>query len=206
MKTQNPAELFGNYFSAADRPELVHVGPATYISIYGEGSPGTNAFYQKKKAVKEFARALESLFTGTSEAYTNDVVEIFYWYDENLGPVDIAGFYTTYDLDLLQYRIAIRVPDYISEEHILMARSRLKGGAYTEETVLFRYDAGQSVQVMHHGPFAEELETLDQLQRFATKSALSKSGMHIEIHLDNFEKGQSQQHLRTILRDPVSKI
>ncbi|MCC9168879.1 hypothetical protein [Pontibacter harenae] len=62
------------------------------------------------------------------------------------------------------------------------------------------------MQLLHAGPFAEELETLPLLQEFATANGLIKSGMHHEIHLVNFEKGQSQAHLRTILRDPVVAI
>ncbi|MFD5360821.1 GyrI-like domain-containing protein [Streptomyces tendae] len=60
------------------------------------------------------------------------------------------------------------------------------------------------VQVMHHGPFKGEFETLARLGAFARERGLRRSGPHREIHIDPFTAQTPQDALRTILRDPVA--
>jgi len=175
------------------------------VSILGEGSPGTSLFYKKKAAIKGFVSALEQHYAAIDLPFSSNVVEIFYWFDEEeVGYVDIGSFYTTVNLDLLKYRIAIRIPDFVKVEaiHEFGQTSDFSFAKFFEH---FRYTAGTCVQLLHKGPFAGELQTLPILQRFATENGFKKSGMHHEIHLTHFELGQSQAHLQTILRDPVIK-
>jgi hypothetical protein len=73
-----------------------------------------------------------------------------------------------------------------------------------DEMELFALPEQDVVQVMHHGPFAEEFGTLARLGRFAEGLGLHRSGPHHELHLDGFTRDTPQQSLRTILRDPVA--
>lgn len=57
---------------------------------------------------------------------------------------------------------------------------------------LYSYIPGDCVQILHEGSFVDELETLPILQKFADDNQFVKSGMHHEIHLINFERGQAQ--------------
>jgi hypothetical protein len=195
-----------DYFMAKEKPEVVEIGEASYVSILGHGSPGTTLFYQKKGAIKSFVAALEEKYLLANNPFTSRVVEIFYWFDEEkVGRVDIGNFYTTVDLNLLQYRIAIRVPDFIGIADIKQITKVSRDIPFAKDFELFTYTAGTCVQLLHKGSFAGELQTLPVLQKFATEHGFRKSGMHHEIHLTNFELGQSQEHLQTILRDPVTK-
>jgi hypothetical protein len=200
-----PSEL-SSYYSAKTQPEIVEIGEHNYLSILGSGSPGTNIFYQKKTAILEFVTQLQNRFKGTQKSFKNDIVEIFYWFDDKEGFIDIGDFYTTVDLDLLHYRIAVLIPNFVTDEDIKTIAVKNSDIHFATEFKRFTYTAGKSVQLMHLGPLAGELETLPVLQEFATENSLVKSGMHHEIHLIHFEKGQSQQHLKTILRDPVNSI
>jgi hypothetical protein len=196
-----------NYYTAKEQPEVVEVEKASYVSILGKGSPGTAVFYEKKKAIKEFLTALENNHAETALAFSSDIVEIFYWFDEeSVGYVDIGNFYTTVDLALLRYRIVIRIPDFITSEAIEQIAGQRPDISFAKEFEHFTYTAGTCVQLLHKGPFAGELETLPALQEFATENGLKKSGMHHEIHLTHFELGKSQANLKTILRDPVEAI
>ena len=196
---------YKDYFSANEKPEVVEIGEANYVSILGEGSPGTALFYKKKAAIKEFVAALEHHYTAINLAFSSSVVEIFYWFDEEeVGYVDIGNFYTTVDLDLLKYRIVIRIPDFVKAETI-QDIGQASDLPFAKDFELFTYTAGTCVQLLHKGPFAGELQTLPILQKFATEHGFKKSGMHHELHLTHFELGQSQAHLKTILRDPVIK-
>ena len=199
-------QQYKSYYTAREQPEVVEIEQASYVSILGKGSPGTAIFYEKKKAIKEFVTALENNHAETDFAFSSSVVEIFYWFDqEKVGYVDIGNFYTTVDLDFLQYRIAIRIPDFITIEHIKQVAGQKQDIPFAGDFELFTYTAGTCVQLLHVGPFAGELDTLPVLQKFATSDGFRKSGMHHEIHLTHFEPGQSQQHLQTILRDPVTR-
>jgi hypothetical protein len=201
----NILDQYKNYYAANEKPEVVEIGEASYVSILGEGSPGTTVFYKKKAAIKEFVAALEQHYAAINLAFSSDVVEIFYWFDEEeVGYVDIGNFYTTVDLDLLKYRIVIRIPDFVKAETI-QEIGQTTNLPFAKDFEHFTYTAGTCVQLLHKGPFAGELQTLPLLQKFATENGFKKSGMHHEIHLTHFELGQSQAHLQTILRDPVIK-
>lgn len=198
---------YKNYYTAKEQPEMVEIEKASYVSILGKGSPGSAVFYEKKKAIKEFLTALENNYAETDLAFSSDIVEIFYWFDEEkVGYVDIGNFYTTVDLALLQYHIALRIPDFITSEAIQQIAGQRPDISFAKDLEYFTYTAGTCVQLLHSGPFAGELETLPVLQKFATEHGLKKSGMHHEIHLTPFELGQSQANLKTILRDPVQAI
>lgn len=196
---------YKDYFSANEKPEVVEIREANYVSILGEGSPGTSLFYKKKAAIKEFVAALVRHYSAMNLAFSSSVVEIFYWFDEEeVGYVDIGNFYTTVDLDLLKYRIVVRIPDFVKAETI-QEIEQTSDLPFAKDFEYFTYRAGTCVQLLHKGPFAGELQTLPLLQKFAAEHGFKKSGMHHEIHLTHFELGQSQAHLQTILRDPVIK-
>lgn len=206
MNTIDLQEKYNNYYTASEQPESVYIHEATYVSILGDGSPGTTAFYEKKKAILHFVEMLQSQYAGTEKAFTSGIVEIFYWFEEEQNDlINIGNFYTTIDLDLLRYRVAIRIPEYITRDTIEALAQGVAAHSSAKDFERFVYTAGECVQVLHVGPLAGELETLPLLQQFATANGLIKSGMHHEIHLVNFERGQNQSHLRTILRDPVLK-
>ncbi|OIV40647.1 hypothetical protein [Flavobacterium johnsoniae] len=201
----NILKEYNDYYTANEKPEVLEIGEASYISIIGEGSPGTAVFYEKKAAIKEFVALLAYHCDATDLAFSSNVVEIFYWFDEEkVGYVDIGNFYTTVDLDLLHYRIAIRIPEFIKAETIQEVGQK-SDLPFANDFEYFTYSAGTCVQLLHKGPFAGELQTLPVLQKFASENGFKKSGMHHEIHLTPFELGQSQEHLKTILRDPVAK-
>lgn len=170
------------------------------------GSPDTDIFYDKKRALKNFTNSLQLDLENTEKEFQSSVLEIFYWYKiEETGFVDIADFYTTVDLKHLQYRMAIRIPNFIQSKDIepVIREKASNGNIYTDEFELFTYTAGKCVQILHQGPFADELDTLPKLQQFATNNDLISTGMHHEIHLTNFEFGQGQENLQTILRHTV---
>ncbi|CAM3425694.1 GyrI-like domain-containing protein [Sphingobacterium prati] len=201
----NILKEYKHYYTADEKPELVEIGEVSYVSILGTGAPGTILFYQKKAAIKKFVTILEQQYAKTDFAFSSKVVEIFYWFEEEkVGYVDIGNFYTTVDLDLLLYRIVISIPAFIKAETI-QEIAQTANLPFAKDFEHFTYTAGTCVQLLHKGPFAGELQTLPILQKFATENGFKKSGMHHEIHLTPFESGQSQDHLQTILRDPVSK-
>lgn len=186
------------HLSAADEPEFVHTPTVHYVAVLGSGAPGTDEFYRKKLLVTEIARALGN----TDEAIAE---EIQYWYPEGSAPVGIADFYSVNPVPSLQYRVLATIPAETTPDDLAAARSRASTRQSRSDAIeLFTMPEQDVVQVMHHGPFADEFETLGRLGAFASHHGLHRTGPHHEVHLDPFTRQTPQTMLRTILRDPVS--
>jgi hypothetical protein len=182
------------HLHAADTPELVRAPRATFISTTGKGRPGTDDFYRKKALVAAVAAALQPDDTA-------NVVEILYRYPADAVPVEIADFYSVNPIDTLEYRVLAHVSDDTTATDLASARRVVPSA--DDELMLFTLPEQLVVQIMHHGPFADEFGTLARLGAFASARGLRRVGAHHEIHLDPFIATTPQEHLRTILRDPV---
>lgn len=183
------------HLHAADEPELVRTPAASYASILGSGSPGTDEFYRKKALIGDIANRLGG--------GPNPVIEIQYWYPDGSIPVDIADFYSVNPIPSLRYRVLAVVPDNTTAEDLATACKNASAPT-TDVVELFVMPEQDVVQVMHHGPFAEEFTTLARLGAFARARGVRRSGAHHELHLDAFTRDTPQDALRTILRDPVA--
>ena len=192
-----PTTRSTEHLHAADDPEYVRTPPVTQVAVLGDGAPGTDEFYRKKALVADIAHEL-------TRAGSAPVVEIHYWYPEGSTPVEIADFYSVNPIPSLQYRVLAMVPADTTAEDLAAARAHAARPSDMDEIELFALPEQDVVQVMHHGPFAEEFGTLARLGRFAQGLGLHRSGPHHELHLDGFTRGTPQQSLRTILRDPVA--
>ena len=187
------------HLHAADEPELVRAPAVTYASILGSGAPGTEEFYCKKTLIGDVARRL------AGEA-APPVIEIQYWYPEGSAEVGIADFYSVNPVPSLLYRVLATVPEGTTPEEVTAARddAASPSGRSTDVIELFSVPEHDVVQVMHHGPFADEFATLARLGRFAQNQEVQRNGPHHELHLDGFTRHTPQNSLRTILRDPVT--
>ncbi|WP_112180310.1 GyrI-like domain-containing protein [Paraliobacillus zengyii] len=191
-----------DHFHASDFPEIVMTPETNYISILGSGAPGTPAFYRKKSFISDL---LSTLTYTEHVSDTLPIIEILYWYPKDAPTADIANFYSINPISSLRYRIMAKINDQTTMNDIILARRSAASTAETnnEALELFTLPKQMVIQVMHHGPFANELETLEQLGAVADYHGVSKNGPHHEIHIDPFTRDTPQDTLRTILRDPV---
>ncbi|MBE4728661.1 hypothetical protein ILS25_10080 [Leuconostoc suionicum] len=187
-----------NHLYATDEPELVIAPAVHYVSIEGSGSPGTDEFYRKKRILTVIARILQ-------KSEVEPAIELQYWYPENSIKVGIADFYSINPISSLQYRVLAALTNEVTAEEIADARATITSADNHKSDIVVPYSTAEylAVQVMHHGPFSEELDTLERLENLARSYNLQRSGPHLEIHLDAFERDTDQTPLRTILRDPV---
>lgn len=195
MQHTRPTE----HLHAADEPELVSAPTVHYVSVSGSGAPGTDEFYRKKLLIADIARAI----TGSA---TEPVIEIQYWYPEDAKPVEVADFYSVNPIHSLQYRVLAAVPPATTTTDVASARvsAASPSDVASDEIRLQVVTEHDVVQVMHHGPFANEYGTLERLGMFAKDLNARRNGPHHEVHLDSFARQTPQDALRTILRDPVA--
>ncbi|MDB5153295.1 MAG: hypothetical protein JWR54_2046 [Mucilaginibacter sp.] len=207
MKKLDIPEYYPHYYTATDHPERIDVENANFISILGKGSFMEEIFYQRIALLKQATQAVIDLFQDSGKGFELSVLEGLYWNDEKYGQHSISHVFDTGPLSELNYRLMIRLPEYVTLRHIAAAKDTLdpihkdlsKGIAF------FEYQEGNCIQMLHKGPFIYEFETLGKLEQFAEENTLSKRGIHHEIYLVDFTTGGSQENLKTILREPVGQ-
>ena len=207
MQQLNLMEEFHGYFSAQTFPETVEINnQAHFISIHATGSFTDQSFFEKIKALTSVAHALKKTFNDTEKAFEVSVLEALYWYDEDkYGFVAIPDIFSQLPLSKLEYRLMIRIPDYITQQDLA---STVKFIGFNDKKLassieLFERTEGKSVQMLHVGPFQEEKTTLLQLQQYMDNEGLVKAGVHHEIYLVDFLEEPDENKLRTILREQV---
>ncbi|MGW2094425.1 GyrI-like domain-containing protein [Promicromonospora sukumoe] len=188
--------------AAGDEPELVRSPATRYVAVLGAGAPGNEEYYRRMALVSDVARSL----VRDPAAPEVSVVEGQYWYPEGSAPVGIADFYSVHPVTDLSYRLMVAVDAATTADDVAAARAAAASPSDTAGDVLEVVDLPEEdvVQVMHHGPFADELATLDRLGRFAAGTGVARSGPHREVYLVAYTAETPQDGLRTILRDPVA--
>jgi hypothetical protein len=191
-----------DYDHASDEPELVRAPRTTFVSVSGAGAPATSVWHRKKRLVTDIARQLATVGLAPE---SKPAEHLQYHYLPSMPPTNIADFYSVNPLTELHYRVLARVADDLTLEDIAAARRTAQSPFDDDDEIEIHTIAEQLViQVMHRGPFANELATLARLGAAADSFGVARGGPHEEIHLDPFTLDTPQDTLRTILRDPVS--
>jgi hypothetical protein len=208
MKKLNLLKTYPNYYSSKESPELVKIEKAKFISIHAQGSFMDKIYYDRWEALKQIADAVKGAFDNSPQAFEIAPLEALYWYNEReYGPISISRIYDTFPLSELEYRLMIRMPEYITSQDIVKVKKDVAEPFrnLASSADFFELNEGKCVQMMHLGPFIYEGESLEKNEKFVTENHLVKDGLHHEIYLVDFTKVKSQEGLRTILREPVKQ-
>jgi hypothetical protein len=206
MKTLNLPEYYASDYTAANDPEVIHIEKGKFISIIGKGSFTEDIFYQRINLLKQAVLALIKLYKGSEQDFEMSFLEGLYWNDNRYGQHSISSTFDTGPLSELNYRLMIRIPEFITGENIARAKDSIEPmyKDFLKDIEPFEYQEGTCIQMLHIGPFVHEIKTLKKIEEFAEKRGVVKRGFHHEIYLVDFTMGGSQQHLKTILREPVN--
>jgi len=105
------------------------------------------------------------------------------------------------------WTLMIMVPDFITpkmfSEAVAEVRSK-KNPPGLDRARLETLDEGESVQIMHVGPYATESESIAKMDAFARERGYKMVGKHHEIYLGDPRRAAPSK-LRTVLRHPVAK-
>ncbi|HXL57546.1 MAG TPA: GyrI-like domain-containing protein, partial [Chitinophagaceae bacterium] len=206
MEKINLSETLNGYKIVTTKPETVEIDTATYISVAGHGSFTEQIFYSRISVLFEVANALQELFASSEKSYEGAILECLYWYDEKKhGFVGISEIWNKVSLNELNYRLLIRVPEFITVTDVEKVKKDLNT-EYNEiaaKVELFEMQEGKCVQALHEGPFENEEYSLNLIEKYVETQGLVKNGYHHEIYLVNFAKEQNKNKYRTILREPV---
>lgn len=206
MEKLDLSRHFKSYYTAKSTPELVRIEKAQYLSIQGKGDPSGGEFMRKIQAIYPVAYALKFSFKAQGKDFVVAKLEGLWWYDEGRYPnATIDNAPQTIPRSEWEYRLLIRIPDFIAQEEVESTVAECyssKGVAEIREVSFFELEEGKVVQMLHTGSFDTEPVTLAKLMEFMKTHSLGRNGLHHEIYLSDFRKTPPEK-LKTILREPV---
>ena len=119
------------------------------------------------------------------------------------SPAEILGDKTGWHWTLM-----IAVPDIVNADDVAASRDRAarkRAIPALGRLRLERFAEGLAVQIMHIGPYAAELPTIERLHAFARESGLALRGKHHEIYIGDPNRSKPD-NLKTIIRMPVERV
>lgn len=186
-------------YVAPKKPGLVRVKPALYLAIEGRGEPGG----------KEFTDGIGALY---GVAYTVKMARKAAGRDYKVCGLEALWFSDGGAAALFQqprgewrWKLLIRTPDFIRHKDLEAAVKTLLKKGKTElvrQVKLEMINEGQCVQMLHVGPYANEVQTIAQMEAFAAASGLAFAGSHHEIYISD-PRRVAAARLKTILRHAV---
>jgi hypothetical protein len=206
MNKLDLTKTYKTYFTAKTKPELVTIGAAQFISIQGKGDPSAPEFAKNIEALYATAYTIKFMYKAQNLDFTVSKLEGLWWFDENkFRGATIETAPTEIPRSEWEYRLLIRMPDYVTANDIDAAKETVKakkGLPLVTQVTYYTMTEGKSIQMLHVGPFSTEPESLKQIAAFAATNKLAKNGLHHEIYLSDFRKTPPEK-LKTILREPV---
>lgn len=190
------------YRGKAGRPELVDVPRARFLMIDGQGSPDGERFQQAVGAL--YAIAYTAKFAlkkaGGPDVKVPPLEGLFERFPDPAQAFDPAV------RERFRWTLMLRVPEAIEEELLERARieaMRKKKLRAIQTVRVEEFHEGTCAQVLHIGPYSEELPTIETLREFMAEQGRAAKGRHHEIYLS--VPGRTKpERMRTILRQPVS--
>lgn len=202
-KTVEKIDLFKEHkaqYKATGKPAVVQTGPAWYLMIDGQGTPGGAAFEDRIGALYSMAFTIKMTrkFAGLGDYAVCKLEALWYLADgsENFAITPQEAWCWT---------LMIRTPECVKQADLKQAVKALleKGKADAVNDVrLEKLNEGKCVQLMHVGPYDQVCEAIEKMQAFAEENGLSFAGKHHEIYLSD-PRRVAPEKLKTIVRRPA---
>lgn len=198
------------FYRPKQKPEIIDIPEMKFITILGKGDPNeVNGMYQS---------AVQKLY---SIAYTirmsnrnNKAIDGFftfvvpplegYWWQDGIKGVD-----STRKQDF-KWVMQIRMPDFVTYEVFQWAQEEAlnKKKIDCSNLVFTSIEEGLVVQMMHVGPYDDEIKTVEIMDSFALEQGyqldFSDLRRHHELYISDPRKAAPEK-LKTILRHPIKK-
>lgn len=181
------------------KPVLVDVKPAKYLTITGKGAPEGTEFQKCVGALYGAAYTIKFTKKFVGQDYRVCNLEGQWWGEQETGD------FTNLPRESWNWRLLIRVPDFIKAADLKAATKQLKAKGRGDEVSNVKLETikeGKCVQMLHVGPYGEEGKTICQMMEHAGAQGLTLTGRHHEIYLSDPRRVPAAR-LRTILRHPV---
>jgi hypothetical protein len=188
------------YTASAQAAALVTVPPLKYLMFNGFGDPdaspdfqaGVEALYSASYTLKFRLKQEQAL------DYVVPPLEGLWWM--------LLADFDLYRRDDWRWTLMLPQPEEVTRELLgqgVAAASKKKALPALEKLRLEIYDEGRAAQILHVGPYREEVATIDRLHAFIKERGFHLCGKHHEIYLSDPQR-TAPEKLKTILRQPIS--
>lgn len=160
------------YYGPPAHPVELELPPLSYIAIDGRGAPGGAAHVAATEAQFTVAYALKSACKARGEDFVVPKQEGLWWFDE--GETRPAA---EVPRDQWNWTLLIRLPEFVVDgldEAIEAARKKKPALATIGDVYCRVLDEGRCVQMMHHGPYSTEPETVARIQEYLAEHSLAR--------------------------------
>ncbi|HEX9122628.1 MAG TPA: GyrI-like domain-containing protein [Actinomycetota bacterium] len=188
------------YFPPAGQPVLVDVPELAFLMVDGRGDPNEKAYGEAVEALFSVSFALKFTIKrlDPEDDYTVMPLESVWWTKER-DPFDFdnrAGWRWTamivQPLSVTDSLVERAVADAVAK-HRFPALKKLR---------FERFREGLAAQLMHVGPYTEELPTIEKLHAFIAEHDYPVRGKHHEIYLSD-PRRCAPPRMKTVIRQPV---
>ena len=197
---------YKEFYMPKSRPEIVAVPKANYIAVRGKGDPNEpGGDYQQAIGVL-YAVA----YTLKMSYKTDHKIEGFFEYV--VPPLE--GFWQqrggNTDKSAFSWLSVIRLPDFVTRADFEWAVKTASEKKKTDCTAaeFLTIDEGLCVQIMHHGSYDSEPESIAQMDAYLAQQGyendLDGGRLHHEIYLSDPRK-TAPEKLKTVIRHPIRK-
>ncbi|WP_431956767.1 GyrI-like domain-containing protein [Nocardia lijiangensis] len=174
------------YYTAPAEPGLRTFEGYDYAMITGSGAPTGPEYTEAVALLYQAAYGAKKVAKADGRDFVVPKLEGLWWVESDEPPLSVPR-------EQWHWTMMIRMPEGVTAAMIGEGPVRFE-----------RLVEGESVQVLHVGPYATEPETLDRMEKFMAAEGLTPHGRHHEIYLTDPRKVPGDR-TRTILRQPVRR-
>ncbi len=201
---------YKEFYMPKDKPEIVNVPKANYIAVRGMGDPNEEggAYQQAISILYAVAYTLKMSYKTEYKIkgfyeYIVPPLEGFWWQD-NVAGIDASNKAS------FQWISVIRLPEFVTKEDfdwaVQTASKKKKMDCSSAEFLTI--DEGLCVQMMHHGPFDEEPESVALMDAYLQENGyvndFNENRRHHEIYMSDTRK-VAPEKWKTVIRHPIRK-
>lgn len=181
--------------------KIINLDKMKYITIEGKGNPNDIEFSERIGLLYQMSYAIKMT---NKKNLKEDTYDYTVYPLEGIWSLTDFGKTLDYlDKDELVYKIMIRQPEFVSEQHFIKALESVKMKNSDTRLLDLKFETieeGLCAQMLHVGSYDSEQETFDKLKSFIAKSGYElRDLVHKEIYLSDFRR-VSQDKLKTVLR------
>lgn len=199
---------YKEFYLPSKKPQIIAVPAMNFIAVSGKGDPNEeNGAYKEAIGLLygvAYTIKMSKMGQHKIEGYFDYVVpplEGFWWQEGILG-VDYAHKET------FQWISLIRLPEFVTKEAFQWAVNQAEEKKQTDysKVEFLTYEEGLCVQCMHIGPYDNESQTVQMMEKFIKEqgytSDFENGRYHHEIYLSDVRRCKPE-NLKTVIRCPI---
>lgn len=199
---------YKEFYMPKNKPQIVTIPKMNYIAVRGKGDPNEEggAYQQAISVLYAVAYTLKMSYKTDYKIegffeYVVPPLEGFWWQDGVAG-VDYAN------KENFHWISVIRLPDFVTEKDFAWAveTAAKKKKLDCSKAEFLTIEEGLCVQVMHHGSYDAEPETVALMDAYLEEHGyvndLNAERLHHEIYLSDPRKAAPEKW-KTVIRHPI---